>query len=64
METVAGLTLFHCMLFLKDRLYFFYLLCEEVYFAFKECLRIFHILSRQENIPKLLYNLSHICHYL
>lgn len=56
MEYVAGLTLFHCMLFLKDWLYFFYLLCEEVYFAFKECLRIVHILSRQENIPTIDQN--------
>lgn len=38
MKNVAGLTLFQCMFFLQDWLNFFNLLCEEVYFAFEECL--------------------------
>lgn len=46
MKNVSVLTLFHGMFFLKGRLNFLYLLCEEVYFAFEECLCIVHFLQR------------------
>lgn len=45
--TEAELTLFHCMLFLKDWLNFFYLLCQEFYFAFEEGLRVTDILEEK-----------------